>query len=339
MTVGVNIQSLRRLLLVLLGLFAATGATAQRGFLPCKSGEAAGDTVMACGAYVWLDSLYTVSGSYSDTLTALDGTDSVVWLHLTILPFAYGIDSVTACDLYEWSANGVTYRDSIDTCAVLRAANGCDSTVTLHLVINRSDTLSDTIVHICGDSIYTWFANDSSYIESGTYEWRIPKINGCDSIYRLSLFVHDSSHYYVYDTCRYNQLPWTYGQQVYYDKVEDDIFESIDQYGCDSIVHYFLQPVWECDAYLQFPSVVTPNGDGVNDRFVIANLVDEGCYPHNRLTIYNRWGFLMYDRKNIQSDDEFWDAEGVPVGTYFYRFEGYGFSDKAERHGSFEIIK
>ena len=113
----------------------------------------------------------------------------------------------------------------------------------------------------------------------------------------------------------------------------------MNRYGCDSTVHYNLQPVWKCEEFIQFPSVVTPNGDGVNDRFVVINLLEGGCYPHNHLSIFNRWGFLLYDRENIKSDDEFWDPVDMPEGTYFFRFEGYGFDDKMERHGSFEIIK
>lgn len=339
MSLCVNIQWVRRWLAFYVVLVFAFVATANADSANCKSGNEVVDTVTVCGVFTWHDSIYTESGTYSDTLTASDGTDSVVWLHLTVLPVSYGVDSVTACDLYEWPANGVLYRFSTDTSALLVAANDCDSIVTLHLEISYSDTVSDTLIHVCGDSSYTWFANDSTYSKSGSYVWRIPNSTGCDSVWMLSLHVHDSSDYYVYDTCRYNQLPWSYGERVYYEKTEDDVFNLVDSYGCDSIVHYFLQPIWECDAFLQFPSVVTPNGDGVNDRFVISNLIDEGCYPHNRLTIYNRWGFMLYDRKNIQNDDEFWDADGVPAGTYFFRFEGYGFSDKAERHGSFEIIK
>jgi len=303
---------------------------------PTKNGEAIHDTVTACDSYTWYGETYNES---CDTTRNL-GIDSIVTLHLTILPITYGVDSVTACDSYEWPANGIRYFDSVDTVsALLPEANvyGCDSIVKLVLALMYSDTASAQTEHICGHEGYTWY--DSVYVESGTYERRVAKQSGCDSVDYLFLFVHDTSHYYVYDTCRYNQLPWTYSQREYYDKVENDVFELLDVYGCDSVVHYFLQPIWECMDYLQFPSVVTPNGDGVNDRFIVYNLVNEGCYLNNRLTIYNRWGFLIYDRENIKSNDEFWDAEGAIEGTYFFRFEGYGFTDKVERHGSFEVIR
>ena len=90
--------------------------------------------------------------------------------------------------------------------------------------------------------------------------------------------------------------------------------------------------------FLQFPNVVTPNGDGINDRFVIQNLVDGLGYPINSLDIYNQWGVRVYHRENIASDDEFWDPADVPDGTYFYRFSARGYNGNIEHNGSIEVI-
>ena len=222
---------------------------------------------------------------------------------------------------------------------VLEAANavGCDSTVTLNLVINYSDSVVDDTVTICENQSYEW--NDTEYAVAGTYTQVYSNQYGCDSVILFTLITKDTNQVYVYDTCGYRDLPWSYNDRVYEYKTEDDLFELQNQYGCDSTVHYYLQPIWKCDEFIQFPSVVTPNGDGINDRFVVINLLEGGCYPHNHLSIFNRWGYLLYERENIKSDDEFWDPVDMPEGTYFYRFDGYGFEDKMERRGSFEIIK
>lgn len=93
--------------------------------------------------------------------------------------------------------------------------------------------------------------------------------------------------------------------------------------------------------YLQFPNLVSPNGDGVNDRFVIKGLVDGKGYPNNSLAIYNRWGKRVYYKENIASDDDFWDpaASNMPDGTYFWRFSGKGYLGNIERTGSVEVLK
>jgi gliding motility-associated-like protein/uncharacterized repeat protein (TIGR01451 family) len=60
------------------------------------------------------------------------------------------------------------------------------------------------------------------------------------------------------------------------------------------------------------PNVITPNGDGKNDRFVIPNL---NKYPGTGLFIYNRWGNMVYQSKDY---DNKWDGHGLSEGTYYY---------------------
>lgn len=91
--------------------------------------------------------------------------------------------------------------------------------------------------------------------------------------------------------------------------------------------------------FLQFPNVVTPNGDGINDRFVIANLVDGKAYPYNTLDIYNKWGERVYHAENISNDADFWDPAGMPTGTYFYRFSARGYSGNIEHNGAIEVVR
>ena len=91
--------------------------------------------------------------------------------------------------------------------------------------------------------------------------------------------------------------------------------------------------------YLTFPSLVTPNGDGINDIFVIGNLIEGMGYPNNTLDIYNRWGSQVYHTENISSYADFWDPSNVPAGTYFYRFTAHGYNGNVEHNGSIEVIK
>lgn len=91
--------------------------------------------------------------------------------------------------------------------------------------------------------------------------------------------------------------------------------------------------------FLQFPNVVTPNGDGINDRFVIMNLIDGQGYPINSLDIYNKWGTQVYHKDNISSDADFWDPSDVPAGTYFYRFSARGYNGNIEHNGAVEVVK
>lgn len=63
-------------------------------------------------------------------------------------------------------------------------------------------------------------------------------------------------------------------------------------------------------------SVITPNSDGKNDFFIISCVLDF----ENKLSIYNRYGGLVYETKNYQND---WNGvnnnnEPVPDGGYLW---------------------
>ena len=73
----------------------------------------------------------------------------------------------------------------------------------------------------------------------------------------------------------------------------------------------------------------SPNGDGINDFLVIEGIKSR---PNNTLKIVNRWGTLVYSKKNY---DNTWDgnsehkltinkSNGLPRGTYFYTLDFHG---------------
>ncbi len=69
------------------------------------------------------------------------------------------------------------------------------------------------------------------------------------------------------------------------------------------------------------PNSFTPNGDGMNDRFYISG---KGLKTINMFSIYNRWGQLVYQVENINSNDPAagWDGtykgEVLPPDVYMY---------------------
>lgn len=90
-----------------------------------------------------------------------------------------------------------------------------------------------------------------------------------------------------------------------------------------------------------FPTVVTPNGDGVNDIFEIVNLLSGQAFPDNELSIYNRYGKRVFFSQDIRNKEGFWDPEATnsPTGTYFYKFVGNGPIRSVEFTGSVEIMR
>lgn len=58
--------------------------------------------------------------------------------------------------------------------------------------------------------------------------------------------------------------------------------------------------------------LITPNGDGANDFWVVENLL---YAPQNRVALYDRWGELVFRTENYEND---FDALDLPLGVYYY---------------------
>ena len=83
-------------------------------------------------------------------------------------------------------------------------------------------------------------------------------------------------------------------------------------FGCtatDFISVKILKPV-------TVPNIFTPNGDGIHDRWEIANLSDyTGC----TVEIFNRYGQQVYYSSGYGTPwDGNYKGKAVPVGTYYY---------------------
>ncbi len=70
----------------------------------------------------------------------------------------------------------------------------------------------------------------------------------------------------------------------------------------------------ESDINVQPINVLSPNGDGINDRFEIADIDN---YPDNELIIFDRNANELFRTKNYSSS-KFWVPDNVLNGTYFY---------------------
>lgn len=93
--------------------------------------------------------------------------------------------------------------------------------------------------------------------------------------------------------------------------------------------------------FLQFPNVITPNGDGLNDIFAIKNLIEGKEFTDTELYIYNHWGRKVYYKRNISKREDFWDpsVNHDPSGTYYYRFSANGYRGNVQRNGVVQVLQ
>ncbi len=92
------------------------------------------------------------------------------------------------------------------------------------------------------------------------------------------------------------------------------IVESYNDNDCSDMDSVYLEVI----SAIKIPNVFTPNDDGVNDSWTIANIED---YPDAEIRVTNRWGNTVWKQKN--GYDNQWDGRSdrgasLPIGTYYF---------------------
>ena len=94
----------------------------------------------------------------------------------------------------------------------------------------------------------------------------------------------------------------------------EDVFmyQICNPAGCDTArVFIFVQ----CTTIEIFPGF-SPNGDGVNDTFIINGLAG---FPNHVLQVFDRRGTRVFFSENYKNDwDGTWEGKDLPDGIYFY---------------------
>jgi gliding motility-associated-like protein len=107
---------------------------------------------------------------------------------------------------------------------------------------------------------------------------------------------------------------------VEFDCYTDTVSQNITMVDCSDTITPILAFV--------FPNVITPNSDGINDLFEVANLPES-----TELLIFNRWGNVVFSSTNYQNNWDGKDNSGrtLVTGVYTYKFKmesgtiGHGF--------------
>ena len=97
------------------------------------------------------------------------------------------------------------------------------------------------------------------------------------------------------------------------------IVEITTSNGCVKTDSIYVAVADDPVRFVDAINVITPNGDGLNDYLEFANIEK---YNYVKLQVFNRWGNLVYEKLNYQSDPERWDGQFIgktlPDGVYYY---------------------
>ncbi|SFF36848.1 T9SS type B sorting domain-containing protein [Spirosoma endophyticum] len=271
--------------------------------------------VCAGESYRVEDSLYTQPGTYHHAFHRPWGCDSLLITELIVLPTPSSTQQVTLCAGSQLVLGDSVYSQSgVYLNRFVRAAPLCDSLVTTQLLIRQIDLVPprDTLI-MQGDSIQVGV--NPSIGTNYTYRWSPESGLSCP-------------------TC---PITWASpSQPTLY-----QLAVSIPSTNCQTSYPLHVD-VLAC--LLAVPTSFTPNGDGINDSF---NVVLNPCLGRIRqLSIYNRWGQLIFHQELTSSLEKLfsWDGkykgELVQTGVYGYQLTLESPTGKMSRHtGALTVIR
>ena len=166
---------------------------------------------------------------------------------------SYFTQSVSSCGSYTW-IDGNTYSSSTSTPTyTLTGSNGCDSVVTLNLLVNSPSYFTQS-VSSCGS--YTWIDGNTYSSSTSTPTYTLTGSNGCDSVVTLNLLVNSPS-YFTQSVSSCGSYTWIDGN-TYSSSTSTPTYTLTGSNGCDSVVtlnllvnspSYFTQSVSSCGSY------------------------------------------------------------------------------------------
>lgn len=149
----------------------------------------------------------TTSGDYPlFGLTTKYGCDSLVNIHLTVLPDLSSDTNIVACESFEYK--GQTYWKDvvIEDTLTSTSAFGCDSIVTMYVKINAKPATTDEEIILCENGSYEW--NGQTITAAGEYTYGEVMPSGCDSTVTLYVY-HGDADGNINATFTEGQLPQT----------------------------------------------------------------------------------------------------------------------------------
>ena len=209
--------------------------------------------------YQFLDTTIQHPGKYYRKLSNIKGCDSLIHiLSLNTVDTIYTKLSIQACDDYQWN-NKLLTQSGLYVFDTLNQF-GCDSIISLDLIINTSNSLK-----IQDTACYSYYWNGQTYYNSGSYAFHTKNNSGCDSTITLDLFIYkiDTTDLIV-ESC--NDYYWG---RFYYNMSGYWKFDTLNRFGCDSMINLWLTIIKEikitqlqtaCDSLIWNGATYTQSG-------------------------------------------------------------------------------
>jgi gliding motility-associated-like protein len=249
-------------------------------------------------------------GSYTLALQTIAGCDSIIHLTLQVNPAYSFVRDTSLCAGESFTYQGQTLNATGVYPFFLQTTLGCDSTITYNLIvypIPATPILSSNSPVECPGDIMNFQADT---VTGGTFTWSGP--NNFTSSASSNSFSFDIEDIGIYSS-------------------------TVTVNGCESPISSIdlsILKIFTFDDF-EFPNVITPNGDGINDNLDLENYF-ETCQEFT-FFVFNRWGNLVYQQSNtdIPFGGLTLDTATLVDGVYLYKLS----YEKGEKNGYIHVIR
>lgn len=181
------------------------------------------------------NNVYSVSGTYRDTLKTIRNCDSIVVTILSVRSQINVQQSVSICEGQTYQIGSNVYDETGVYNDTFPGSGGCDSIVTTQLTVANIVSVA-TQASICSGDIYPF--GDTILLTPGVYVQTIPGSSGCDSLVTLTLTVNPVKEITINRTACQGDSIIIRGNV--YTQSGTVRFTDKTFLGCDSIINYIL---------------------------------------------------------------------------------------------------
>ena len=258
------------------------------------------EIICAGETFVFNENEFSEEGDYTANLTAANGCDSTVVLHLSIYPQKQEDLYAEICAGGSYIENGFEIAEAFESQDYELTSideNGCDSITVLHLTVHQPAT-TNLKATLCLGDIYQEDGFEFIATEAGefTLTQNLQTVFGCDSTVTLFVTVNPTSQVTLTDVTCQNEPYTLNGFNEVYDTPGEYTLTNSDQniYGCDSltILNLTVYPIYETDVFdtICFNGEYDFHGETHNETGVYHTTLEtvNGCDSLINLHLYVR---------------------------------------------------
>ncbi|MFM7758630.1 MAG: LamG-like jellyroll fold domain-containing protein [Crocinitomicaceae bacterium] len=312
------------------------------------------DTVITNSGFIHsgnYSAFFTLNGCSSDTLVQT----------ITVNPIYSFVIDTTICSNEVYVLGSQNLNTAGSYTLQLQTVAGCDSIINLNLSINPAyDIQRDT--SICEGEVFVF--QGQSMTTTGTYPFYLQTTLGCDSTITYNLIVYPipappvittnspvecpgDLFTFVADSVQGGSFEW-FGENNFTStslsnsfnaEIEDMGFyaSTVTVNGCTSPpseIELIISKIYTFDDF-DFPNVLTPNGDGLNDEIDLESYF-QTCQEFT-FYLFDRLGNLVYQQEAGEQifEGKHQNSDDMMEGVYLYKLV----YERGEKNGFIHLIR